>query len=75
MPEVKDASEAVEIAKNFMAKTGWELSLITDVVLEGGTWTVRALTLYGQMTLKIDSKTGEVLEFRGDREFWRRLTT
>jgi len=75
MPEVKDASEAVEIAKNFMAKTGWELSFITDVVLEGDTWTVRALTLYGQMTLKINSKTGEVLEFRTNREFWRRLTT
>jgi len=75
MPEVKDASEAVKIAKNFMAKTGWELSYITDVVLEGDTWTVRALTLYGQMTLKINSKTGEVLEFRGDSEFWRRLTT
>ena len=72
MPEVRDASEAVEIAKNFMARTGWELSYITDVVREGDIWTVRALTLYGQMTLKIDAKTGEVLELRGDREFWRR---
>lgn len=64
MVAVRTAKEAMAVAKSLLRDAGYSSCLIIDAVEENGIWVVRALTLVGQMTIKIKADTGEVLEFR-----------
>lgn len=64
MAVVRTAKEAVAVAKSFLSDAGHTFFLIIDAMEENGIWIVRALTLVGQMTIRIKADTSEVLELK-----------
>jgi len=63
--EVRSAGDAMDVARRALEKAGYgTFFMITDAVREDGTWIVRALTVAGQITIKIRADTGDVVEFR-----------
>jgi len=63
--EIKSADGAMDVAKRALDKAGYgSFFMITDAVREDDIWVVRVLTVAGQIAIKIDARTGEVVEFR-----------
>lgn len=63
MPAVKNAEEATQIAKRYLSETTELPYIITGSKREREYWIVTARTFGLEMTVKINSGTGEVDEY------------
>ena len=61
--QVKDAIQAMEIARNAAVKAGLAYNFVISARREGNFWFVQINALLGKFVVKIDISTGEVVEF------------
>ena len=60
---MKNAEGATQIAKRYLSEVTTLPYIITGAKMEGGYWIVTARTIGLEMTVKINSDTGEVDEY------------
>lgn len=63
MVEVNTIEKAVEIAKVFFKKVGFPIVIITKATPEDNSWYVESMTIGMKVFVKIDKKSGEILEY------------
>ena len=62
--EIKDATQAMDIANKAAQKAGMIYWFITGTKKENTYWVVEITTLSGRYMLRINTSTGEVVDFR-----------
>ncbi|MCM8764712.1 MAG: hypothetical protein NC830_05085 [Candidatus Omnitrophica bacterium] len=62
--EIKDATQAMDIAHKVVQKAGMILWIVTGARRENTHWIVEVSSLAGRYTVRINALTGEVVEFR-----------
>jgi len=62
--EIKDATQAMDIAQKAMEKAGWTYYMVTGVRMEGSTWIVELSTFGGKFQVTVSATTGDVVDLR-----------
>jgi uncharacterized membrane protein YkoI len=62
--EIKDATQAMDIASKAVQKAGIMFSFINSAKKENAYWIVEVVTFTGRYIVRINASTGEVVEFR-----------